>query len=472
MTGEKLRAAAGRLEVFHHRYENSFGRIEAREHSRVYVRGLLLCEQRRTCEAIALRLATPREDRSPDRREVQAMQHFLTESPWDYHPVQATTQAIFAEELAPSAAASPVGVVGVIDETGDEKSGTHSCGTGTQWFGRVGKTEVCQVGVFLLGVAPRGVALLDHQRFLPKDWAHDPTRRKKAHVPKEIRFRTKPQIALELIRRTVANGHVAFDWIAADSLYGKSGEFLAGLEELGHRYVAETACHITFWTCDPATQVPSKRSKYGKPPTRPLRDAVRSAAAIAADLPEEAWQPIVLREGAKGPLVAQFARLRVWSVRGTRPGPPVWLIFRRELDQAKVKYYVSNAAEDVSLDTLALVIATRWRVEEFFEDAKEYLGMADCEARGWSSWHHHMSLVGVAHLYVTLVRQDLREQAPELSLDAAYRLICDALGRPRLTPEDSLRITKYHLHYNHQAHQSHRKSWLHKQQRLAQELRL
>jgi SRSO17 transposase len=472
MTPESLRAAAGRLDTTHERYADCFGRSEARQHSRVYVRGLLLCEQRKTCEAIALRFAMPRDGCSPSRREVQAMQHFLTESPWDYQRVQATTQAIFAEELAPSAAASPVGVVGVIDESGDEKSGRHSCGAGTQWFGRLGKTEVCQVGVFLVGVVPQGTALLDHQLFLPQDWASDQARRKKTHVPRQFRFRTKPQIAVEMIERTLANGHVRFDWITADSLYGKSSDFLASLERRQQKYVVETASNITFWTCDPATQIPTPSSHGGPRPTRPTRDSVRSAEVIAAALPSSAWQPIKLREGTKGPLVAQFARVRVWRRCGKQPGPPVWLVFRRELESLEVKYYVSNAAEDVPLETLALVIATRWRVEEFLEDAKEYLGLADYEARGWTSWHHHMSLVGIAHLYVTLIRKDLRDEAPELSLDQAYRLVCDAMSRPTLTPEESLRITEYHLHYNHQAHQSHRKSWLRRHQRQAQELRL
>jgi SRSO17 transposase len=471
MTPQRVRAAAGRMQTIQGRYRGCFGRVEAQEHARVYVRGLLLCDQRKTCEAIALRFATPRDGESPSRREVQAMQNFLTESPWDYQRVQAQTQQIFAEELVPAAAASPVGVVGVIDESGDEKSGTHSCGAGTQWFGRLGKTEVCQVGVFLLGVVPQGSALLDHQLFLPQDWARDRARRQKTRVPSDIKFRTKPQIAIELMKRTLSNGHVRFDWITADSLYGKSGEFLDELESLQQKYVVETACHITFWTCDPATQIPPYCGQ-GPRPTRPTRQAVRSAQDIAASLPQSAWQPVKLREGTKGPLVAEFARMRVWSVRHGKPGPEAWLVFRRELGSKEVKYYVSNAGEDVALETLALVIATRWRVEEFLEDAKEYLGLADYEARGWTSWHHHMSLVGVAHLYVMLVRQDLRDDAPELSLDRAYRLVCDAMTRPQLTAEESLRITEYHLQQNHKAHKSHRKSWLRRNKRLAQKLRL
>jgi SRSO17 transposase len=498
MTPERLRAAAGWLDTMHERYLACFGRIEACEHSRVYVRGLLLHDQRKTCESIALHYAKPRDGRLPDRREVQALQNFLTESPWDYHEVDATTQAIFAEQFAAPAASARLGVVGVIDESGDEKSGPHSCGAKTQWFGRLGKTELCQVGVFLVGVTEQGTALLDHQLFLPKEWARDKARRKKTRVPKEIKFRTKPQLAIDLLDRTLANGQVKFDWITADSLYGKSGQFLTALENRQLRYVVETSASITFWTCDPSTQIPEYRGQ-GPRPTQPTRDGVKSARAIAASLPASAWQPVKLREGTKGPVVAEFARVRVWSVRDRKPGPPVWLVFRRELGSQEVKYYVSNAGEDVSLELLALVIGTRWRVEEFLEDAKQYLGLADYEARGWTSWHHHVSLVGMAHLYVMLVRKEFRQDvkdsrrdppgdaagdaaedaagdaagdAAELSLDRAYRLVCDAMSRPRLTPEESLQITKYHLHYNREAQKSHRKSWLRQHKRAAKQLRL
>lgn len=471
MTPERVRAAAKQLDVFHERFIGFFGRVETRRHSRVSLRGLLLHDRRKTCESMALRFAEREDDELPGRREVTALQHFLTQSPWDHHPVMAEIQAVFAEEFAPSAAPSPIGVVGVIDESGDEKSGTHSCGAGTQWLGRVGKTEVCQVGVFLAGVTPAGTALLDHELFLPKDWAGDRQRRRKARVPKEVKFRTKIQIALDLIRRTLANGHVTFDWITADSLYGKNGEFLSGLESLDLRYVAETACDTVFWTKDPATQIPAY-SGSGPRPTNPHRGSVRSAKAIAADLPAEAWQPVKLREGSKGPVVSEFARVRVWGVRHGKAHAPMWLVFRRELGGRDVSYYVSNAAEEVPLETLALVIAARWRVEELFEDSKEYLGLADCESRGWSSWHHHTTLVALAHLYVLQVRQTLRAESSELTFDRAYHLVRDALSRPRLTSEESLHLSDYYLRQNAIATKSHRKSWIANHKETAEKLRL
>jgi SRSO17 transposase len=119
-----------------------------------------------------------------------------------------------------------------------------------------------------------------------------------------------------------------------------------------------------------------------------------------------------VREGAVGPLVFEFAAVRVWAMRHRKPGPPAWLLIRRSLeDEPELKYYVSNADAETPLATLALVACTRCRVEGFFEDCKSYLGMAQYETRSWVGWHHHMTLVGLAHLFVTLTQQRLKKKS-------------------------------------------------------------
>ena len=146
-------------------------------------------------------------------------------------------------------------------------------------------------------------------------------------------------------------------------------------------------------------------------PTAPARDAVRTVAELAAELPASAWQALQVREGAIGPLVFEFAAVRVWAMRHRKPGPPAWLLIRRSLEaEPELKYYVSNADAETPLSTLALVACTRCRVEEFFEDCKSYLGMAQYETRSWVGWHHHMTLVGLAHLFVTLARRRLQKK--------------------------------------------------------------
>jgi len=153
--------------------------------------------------------------------------------------------------------------------------------------------------------------------------------------------------------------------------------------------------------------VPAYRGR-GQPPKRPTREAVHAVAAVAAALPATSWRALQVREGAKGPLVFEFAAVRVWGMRHRKPGPPCWLLIRRSLGaEPEFRYYVSNADAETPLSTLALVACTRCRVEEFFEDCKSYLGMAQYETRSWVGWHHHMSLVAVAHLFITLTRRAL-----------------------------------------------------------------
>ena len=410
MTTSEVRAAAGQLVHLHERFARLFGRKEARAQSLVYLKGLLLGQGRKSAEPMALEFGEPGEE-GIDHLQVLGLQRFLTYSPWGAQAVQREMQAVFAEEVVPSTADWPIGTVGVIDESGVIKKGTESVGVARQYCGRVGKRENCQVGVFLVGVTPAGTVPLDQQLYLPATWVNDKQRRQKTHVPKEITFQTKHQIAADLIRRTRTNGLVQFDWIIADEFYGHNGNFLDDLEELGQRYLLEVPANTTVWTVDPQTQVPPHRGR-GPCPTRPKRDQVRSVRAVAESLPAAAWQALQVRPGAKGPLVFAFARVRVWAVRHRKPGPACWLVLRRSLEAgAELKYYLSNASERVPLETMALVTGTRYRVEEYFEESKSYLGMAQYEARAWSSWHHHMSLVNLAHLFVTLTRMRLKKNS-------------------------------------------------------------
>jgi hypothetical protein len=169
----------------------------------------------------------------------------------------------------------------------------------------------------------------------------------------------------------------------------------------------------TVWTEDPATQLP-EYSGRGRRPVRPIRDSVRSVAGVAEALPVGAWKVLCLREGSGAPVAYEFATVRVWAMRDQEPGPAVWLLIRRPLgggQPEEVKYYLSNAPAETALETLALVAGCRVRVEEYLEDGKRSLGMAHYEVRSWAGWHHHMSLVAVAHLLVSRVRLRLQKKA-------------------------------------------------------------
>src|SRR5260370_23478751 len=191
MTTYEVRAAAGELVHLHERFAPLFGRREARAQSLIYLNGLLLAPGRKSAEPMALRFGEADDD-GIGQSQVLALQRFLTYSPWDAQALQREIQAVFAEQLVPSTADWSIGTVGVIDESGFVKKGTHSVGVQRQYCGRVGKKENCQVGVFLVGVTPAGSALLDQQLYLPQSWAIDADRRRKAAVPPDIKFQTKP----------------------------------------------------------------------------------------------------------------------------------------------------------------------------------------------------------------------------------------------------------------------------------------
>ena len=306
-----------------------FGKEQAQDHAYTYVKGLMICPERKSIEPIALNVGDG---------QVSALQKFINNAPWDHDDVQAEVQSVFADELVPTAVGSPIGTVGVIDESGFAKKGHHSAGVARQHNGRLGKEDNCQVGVFLVGVTPGGSAMLDHQLYLPESWCQDTKecwkRREKVQIPERVAFQTKPQIAAGLIRMTLLLGVVTLDWITADEEYGRNGEFLDELETLGHRYVVEVPINTTVWAEDPASCVPPYSGR-GRVPTLPTRESVASVVMVASCLSSEAWQTLQIRQGAKGPLAFEFAAVRVWAVRHRKAGPPVTQADIDALDAAR-----------------------------------------------------------------------------------------------------------------------------------------
>lgn len=451
MTTVEMRAAAVDLVRLHRRFAPWFGRREAQNHARVYLNGLLLGEGRKSVEPMALAFAE-HDDDAPTQNRVLGLQRFLTASPWQSQGVQREIQAVFAEEIAPSAANSTTGVVGVVDGSSFIKKGTESVGVARQWCGRLGKVDNCQTGVFVAATAPAGSALLDLELYLPRSWIADSERRQQTRVPEDMTFRTKPQIAAQLLERIAANGLVTFDWLVADEEFGRNGAFLDALEARGQQYLVEVPANTVVWTVDPSTA--PAHSGPGRPPE------IRSVRELAAEIPAAYWETLQVREGSVQPLVFQFARVRVWAVRHRKAGRPIWVLLQRSLENPEViKYHVSAAGLEVPLETLALVSSRRWPVEELFEDGKGSLGMADYEARAWTSWHHHMSLVALAHLFVTLTRKRLQQNTAELTLDMAVRILKATLPRPEIHEAEALEILDYHLNRNRAAKASHYKTW-------------
>ena len=380
-----------------------FGREQAQDHAYTYIKGLMVCPERKSIEPIALNVGDG---------QVSALQKFINIAPWDRDDVQAELQAVFVDELVPTVAGSPIGTVGVVDESGFAKKGEAQRRRGPATQRPPGQGGQLPGRGLPRGRHPGRLGAAGSSTVLARELVRVRQGRRGAPAagstsPRRSPSRPSPQIAAGLIRQTGALGVVALDWVTADEEYGKNGGFLDEVERLELRYVVEVPVSTTVWTADPASCVPPYGGR-GRVPTRPTREAVASVAAITSGLGRQAWRTFQVRQGAKGPLAFEFACVRVWAVRHGAAGPPIWLLVRRSLESVpEVKYYVSNADASTPLGVLAEVACTRHEVEDYFEDAKSYLGMAQYETRSWVGWHHHMTLVAMAHLFITLTRRDL-----------------------------------------------------------------
>jgi SRSO17 transposase len=403
MTKKDLQQALPRFTQFLRRFgplledDTRVARAEA------YLRGLLLdADDNKNAETIALNAY------GGDTSQVRMTQHFLGQSPWPYVPLRAELVRWVDEAFG-----EPAGVL-IVDESGFAKCGAHSVGVARQYCGATGKIDNCQIGVFLAYASGHGHTLLDTRLYLPEEeWAHDPARRQAAGVPAEVVFRTKPQLAAELV---LGPGQaIRHGWVTFDEGYGKDPGFLSRLEEAGERYIGEVPKSTHVWFQRPVVEEPGSGSTgrpRHKPRVRADQPAPQTVEQIAAALPARSWQRLVFREGTKGTQQAEFARLRVVVERDDLPGPEMWLVLERGLDQeAKIKYYLSNADAKVPLLTLVQVGHTRWPVEDCFLQGKQEVGLDAYEVRSWLGWHHHMTLVMLALWFLKLETQRLGEKS-------------------------------------------------------------
>ena len=312
MTPDDVRAAAEQLVHFHDRFAPLFGKEQAQDHAYDYVKGLMTCPERKSIEPIALTVG---------HGDVSGLQKFINSAPWQSDDVQAEVQAAFADELAPSAAGSPIGVVGVIDESAFAKKGRHSAGVARQHNGRLGKEDNCQVGVFLIGVTPDGVALLDHRLYLHESW-YDGAGGGGADARRPMSPRGC---------RSAPSRRSPPSWSAASRCCGLGAPGL-GHRRRGVRHQRRAARRAGG--AGPAVRDggpegqprsgPRTRpvacppySGRGQPPKRPTREAVRSVAAVAAGL---AGRGVAGAAGARGG--GRPAGLRVRGGAGLGGPPP------------------------------------------------------------------------------------------------------------------------------------------------------
>ena len=395
---------AADLVAYHARFAPLFQRTEQRRASLLYLQGQLLDLERKTIEPLA---------RAVVGGDVQALQQFIGQSPWDAEAVLHAHQAYVGETLGDAAEGAFL-----IDGCDFPKQGTASVGVARQWCGPLGKRANCQSGVVICYASPRGYTLVDHQLYLPEPWFTPAYagRRARCGVPPDVTFRTHPELAGEMVAGLRARGQLPARWAHCDEGFGRDTALLDRLAAADLWYLAEVPHTTRVWLERPAVSVPAGTGQ-GRPRTRARVDAAAPAPvevrALAAALPPTAWRRHLLTEGAKGPLVAEVACGRAVAVRARLPGPDVWVVLRRGLGpDAELKAFLSNAPADLPEETLARRTAARWPVERGIEEGKGEVGLDHYEVRGWVGWHHHITLSFLAHHFLVQARLRLGEKKP------------------------------------------------------------
>jgi len=399
MTAEQIAALGPAFTAFTRSFSSCFPRSDTRRHLATYGRGLLSDLARKSVEPIALASGTA----------VRTLQEFLTHHVWDHDRLRNQLQRrIVRDHLPAPGAARPgapgLGVIGLIDETGVAKKGDKTPGVQRQYCGRAGKVDNCIVTVHLACLYGDFKTLIDSDLFLPeKTWDADRDRCREAHIPDDVVYRPKSEIALEQYRRAVANG-LHFDWLTFDEWYGSKPQFLTELERFGQNYVAEVPANTLCWPT-----LPKYRSQQKPFAAKRVDNAGRHSPLFTRGQ----WRKVKIKRKT---MPAQRWCVKAAQVHLTRGRVPTdrtyWLIVARNAATGEVKYFLSNAPPRTALQTLLNVAFTRANVEHVFRVAKSEIGFSHFEGRSYIGLMRHMILCQLVMAFVAKQTDRLRGEKP------------------------------------------------------------
>lgn len=460
---EEIQQSAQRLDDFLEKYHGSFQTAthDKSEHAKGYVSGLLRIETKRNMANIARKTGMDK----------QNTQHFMSYSPWSGPGLISDVQKDVKGHIEFQA-----GAMLVIDESAEEKSGESSAGAGRQYNGRLGKIEMSQVGVFAALVTPRVNTWIDGELFFPASWFEEEHTdlRQKVGFPQNRTFKTKPELAWEIVQRLKAKG-IPFEAVAMDDLYGRNRQLCHQLDDAEIEYYGDIPKDTGMYIDKPQIVYPN--TKKGKPSKR--YQVVAKHRYTASELLDHAgleWANITLRPNERGQLHARFGRCRVWLVHQGECHQK-WFLIRQDAKQ--ITYSLSNAKPETSLETMARRKSHRYFVERSNQDEKGELGWDEFQAIKYLAWEHQLALTILASWFIAVTRLDwmkrferdpdlLKEYEidvlPLLSVGNVRELLRAAIPLPQLSIDETMDLVVEHLTNRTRS----RKSRLRKQQKSAE----
>jgi SRSO17 transposase len=380
------------LRAFHQNFADCFSRSEPRENFFKYMTGQFSTLERKSIEPMALHI---------EGANVRSLQRFVSDVVWDQELILTNYHKMVNEDLGDPEAAL------IFDETSFPKKGEESVGVARQYCGSLGKIDNCQVGVFAAYASPHGYALLDKRLFIPERWFSSQflEKKKKCEVPDEISFRTKPQLAAEMLQEIAQNKILPFKYILGDSVYGNSPDFVNVAQSMiGVTYFVSVNSQTLCWLRPPGVE----KKEYifdGEVRTKRLllekKDPIK-ISDFAKSLNNFYWYKRTVSEGAKGPVSYEFTKRRITLYEEGLPGKEVWLIVRRRQIDKKLEYsyFISNAPISTRLDRFVWLAGLRWAIEQCFEETKTELGLDHYEVRKFRGWNQHMLTCIMAHFFL------------------------------------------------------------------------
>ena len=392
LTSQDIHEFSDELDGFHSHFYDCFKRSESRDHFLKYMSGQFSELERKSIEPIALNIKGG---------NVRAMQRFVSDAPWDDDRIMYKYRNLAASDFG-----SPDGAL-IFDESGFAKKGKESIGVGRQYCGNIGKVDNCQVGVFAAYASEVGYSLVDKRLFIPEKWFEDEyeERREKCKLPDDTVFRTKPQLAAEMLNSLAAEGILPFKYILGDSIYGISPDFIEAADVLiNTTYFVSVPSNTLCWLKSPMTVKKNYKYKSEQRIKTVLVDTKQkpiSLSTLAKNTNSFFWYRRKVSEGTKGPIVYEFTRRRVRLSADGLPKKEVWAIIRRSIGKnPEYSFFISNASASARLPLFVWLSGVRWAIEQCFEETKSELGMDQYEVRKFPGWHHHIITCILGHFFL------------------------------------------------------------------------